>query len=59
MEESKRLEMEELKRLEIELLNKTLEEKKEIVADILCNEWYTNDDFEYIKLVLDVFYNSK
>lgn len=51
--------METLKRLEIELLDKTIEEKKEIVADILCNEWYTNDDFEYIKQVLEVFYNSK
>lgn len=51
--------MEKLKNLETELLDKTLEEKKEVVADILCNEWYTNDDYEYIKRVLDVFYNSK
>ena len=51
--------MEKFKSLEIELLDKTLEEKKEIVADILCDEWYSNDDYEYIKQVLDVFYNSK
>lgn len=41
------------------LINKNLEEKIEIVADILCDEWYTLDDYEYIKRVLDVFYKSK
>ncbi len=41
------------------LINKNLEEKIEIVADILHDEWYTLDDYEYIKRVLDVFYQSK
>lgn len=41
------------------LINKNLEEKIEIVADILHDEWYTNDDYEYIKKVLDAFYQSK
>ena len=40
------------------LINKNLEEKIEIVADILCDEWYTLDDYEYIKRVLDGFYQS-
>lgn len=40
------------------LINKNLEEKIEIVADILHDEWYTDDDYEYIKRVLDVFYQS-
>lgn len=41
------------------LINKNLKEKIEIVADILHDEWYTFDDYEYIKRVLDVFYQSK
>lgn len=40
------------------LINKNLEEKIEIVANILCDEWYTNDDYEYIEGVLAVFYQS-
>lgn len=40
------------------LINKNLEEKIEIVADILHDEWYTFDDYEYIKRVLDIFYQS-
>lgn len=41
------------------LINKNLEEKIEIVADILHDEWYTFDDYEDIKRVLNVFYQSK
>lgn len=34
------------------------ENKKEIMTDILCDEWYLNTHYEFIKSILDIFAKS-
>jgi hypothetical protein len=34
------------------------EDKLELMGDILCEEWYLQSDFEFIKSVLDIFAKS-
>jgi hypothetical protein len=48
----------EMIKIKEELENLTYEEKLEYVAFILCDEWYKNDHYDFIKKLLDIFYKS-
>lgn len=40
------------------LIDLTFEEKRQVLAELLCEEWYLIEHFDYIKDLLDVFANS-
>lgn len=45
-------------KLPIALEKLSEDERVELVSELLCEEWYTNQHYDYIKKVLEILINS-
>lgn len=48
----------EIKDISEKLNYLTYDEKVEFISDIMCNEWYLIEHYEFLKAVLDIFAKS-